>query len=100
MMCACYRRDDAVDPVAYAAAMIAVLSDYSLDVVDHVTDPRTGLPQTSKWLPSVAEVKEACESRVAAMHIPSRRPLGKMQPPRPVNPRMWDDANAKTRFER
>ena len=55
----CYRRDDAADPSVYAAALIAVLSEYPIDVVEHVTDPRTGLPRTLKWLPSVAEVVEA-----------------------------------------
>jgi len=33
-------------------------------VVDYVCDPRTGLPRTLKFLPTVAEVVEACEARV------------------------------------
>ncbi|MET4238571.1 hypothetical protein [Bradyrhizobium sp. RT10b] len=35
------------------------------DIVQHVCDPRTGLPGKMKWMPSVAEVKEACEARSA-----------------------------------
>lgn len=48
----------------YAAAVTAVLSDYPLDVIDYVTDPRTGLPVRSKWLPTVFEVKQACDEHV------------------------------------
>ena len=62
-MFGCYRKAEASDPEIYAAATAAVLSEYPQDVIDFVTDPRTGLPVTSKWLPSVFEVKQACENR-------------------------------------
>jgi hypothetical protein len=42
-------------------AVAATLADYPPDVIEYVTDPRTGLPAKCKWLPSVAEVREACE---------------------------------------
>jgi hypothetical protein len=60
----CYRTGDANDPAIYAGAMIAVLSDYPLDVIEAAVDPRTGLPSQCKWLPTVAEVKEFCEARM------------------------------------
>src|SRR5437879_1072057 len=60
LMFGCYRRAEASDPEIYAAATAAVLSEYSQDVIDYITDPRTGLPSTSKWLPSVYEVRQAC----------------------------------------
>jgi hypothetical protein len=41
-----------------------VLSDYPLDVIEAAVDPRTGLPAQSKWLPTVAEVKDFCEARM------------------------------------
>jgi hypothetical protein len=63
LMFGCYRKGDANDPETYCAAVAAVLSRYSQDVVEYVTDPRTGLPGSCKWLPSVAEVKEACTAR-------------------------------------
>lgn len=44
-------------------AVAATLAEYGPEVVEYVTDPRTGLPAKLKWLPSVAEVREACESR-------------------------------------
>lgn len=59
----CYRKGDANDPEIYTAAVAATLAEYSQEVVEYVTDPRTGLPAKLKWLPSVAEVREACESR-------------------------------------
>jgi hypothetical protein len=60
-MFGCYRKAEASDPEIYAAATAAVLSEYSKEVIDYMTDPRTGLPSKSKWLPSVYEVREACE---------------------------------------
>lgn len=61
LMFGCYRRDDAADPETYSAAVAAVLSEYPLSVVNRVTDPRSGLPSRSQWLPTVKEVREACE---------------------------------------
>lgn len=57
---ACYRKDEAHDPEVYAAAVAAVLSDYSLDIVTLASDPRTGIAGQSKFLPTVAEIKEFC----------------------------------------
>ncbi len=62
-MC-CYRRDDAVDPEIYGGAVIATLCDYPEPVVLEVTDPRRGIPAREKWLPSIAEVRQACEARM------------------------------------
>lgn len=38
-----------------------VLSAYPIDVVDRVVDPLTGLPGRMDWLPTVREVRKACE---------------------------------------
>ena len=64
LMFGCYRRADASDPEVYAAATAAVLNEYPEEVIDFITDPRTGLPSTSQWLPSVFEVRKACDARV------------------------------------
>ena len=61
MLLGCYRTGDAHDPQVYVAAVIAVLSDYPPDIVAAVTDPRTGIPSRIKWLPTIAEIKDACE---------------------------------------
>ena len=66
LLFACYRKDEAHDPQTYSAAVAAVLGDgYSRSIVEYVTDPRTGLPSRQKFLPTVAEVREACDARAA-----------------------------------
>jgi len=66
LLFACYRKDEAHDPQTYSAAIAAVLGDgYSRSIVEYVTDPRTGLPSRQKFLPTVAEVREACDARAA-----------------------------------
>lgn len=57
----CYRMGDANDPEIYTQAVVAVLSDYPDDVITRVVDPRKGLPSRQQFLPTVAEVKAACE---------------------------------------
>ena len=56
----CYRRGDANDPETYTAAITAILSEYSMEVIQHVTDPRTGLARKTNFLPTVQEVDAAC----------------------------------------
>ena len=56
----CYRKADASDPDIYAAAVTAILSEYDEETVAFVTDPRTGLPRSSKWLPTISEIDKAC----------------------------------------
>lgn len=57
----CYRKGDANDPVIYTAAVALVLSQYPEDVVIEVTHPTKGIPSKATWMPSVAEVKKACD---------------------------------------
>ena len=73
MIIGCYRRDDAIDPEMYGDALIAVLSDYPPEVVAAVADPRRGLPASSKFLPAISEVKEACEREMAPVYRERRR---------------------------
>ena len=64
-----FRTGDATDPEVYAGAVIAVLADYPDDVIELVVDPRSGLPSRMNWLPTIAEIKSACED----IHGPRRR---------------------------
>lgn len=57
----CYRTGDANDPETYVAAIISVLAGYPVEVIREVTEPATGLPSKVSWLPTVAEVKKACD---------------------------------------
>ena len=63
LLMACYRKDDATNPEIYAAALTSVLCCYSEEIVRHVTDPRTGIASRDKWLPSIAEVRAACDNQ-------------------------------------
>jgi hypothetical protein len=67
----CYRTGDANDPEVYVRAVVAVLAEYPLEVIAKVCDPRMGLPAKSKWLPTIYEIKDACES--AMIPIDRRR---------------------------
>jgi hypothetical protein len=60
LLLGCYRAGDANDPEVYVAAVVAVLSNFPTDIVRSVCDPVRGLPSQTKWLPTVAEVVEAC----------------------------------------
>jgi hypothetical protein len=60
----CFRTGEAADPEVYVTAISAVLAQYPEQVVRDVTDPIIGLPSRSKWLPTVSEVREACEALV------------------------------------
>lgn len=68
MMLSCYRKDETHNPETYVAAIAAVMGEYDCETVDYVTDPRTGLPSMQKFLPSVAEVREALEIRAERIY--------------------------------
>lgn len=88
MLFSCYRKDEAHDPETYCAAVAATLSEFDRQVVDYVTDPRTGLPSESKWLPNIAEVRAACvheagrRTRLAQPSVKDRLAAYKPPPPR------------------
>lgn len=65
MLFGCYRRGEANDPEIYCAAIAAILGEYSREIIDYATDPRTGLPSKGDFLPTVAEVRSFCEARAA-----------------------------------
>lgn len=67
----CYRKGDANDPKTYVTAVAAVLSDYPEETIRFVTDPRTGMPSRGEWMPTVGEIKRACEEH----HGPVRRAM-------------------------
>ena len=56
-----YRKSDVNDPEVFSSALVAIFSDYPASVSAKVSHPVQGIPARSKFLPSVSEVKEACE---------------------------------------
>lgn len=68
MLFGSYRRGDANDPDAYVAAIAAVLSRYDSDLIREVTDPRTGIASTEKYMsfmPNAGELKCYCDGEAA-----------------------------------
>lgn len=64
----CYRRGDANDPERYVAAIAAVLSVYETELIREVTDPRTGIMTTEKYMtfmPNSGELKVYCDGIAA-----------------------------------
>lgn len=59
-----YRVGDAHDPEVYIAQVVRVLEQYPVEVMREVS---AKLPEESKWLPTIAEVKSACERCWAPM---------------------------------
>ena len=62
-----YRRDDYADPERFVTQLGVVLTDYSDDIIQYVTDPRTGIQRRIKWPPSIPEIVEACDERKKAL---------------------------------
>jgi hypothetical protein len=63
LLLSAYRRDDYADPARFVTQLGVVLSGYSDEVVQYVTDPRTGVQRRIKWAPSIPEIVEACDER-------------------------------------
>jgi hypothetical protein len=72
----CYRRDEAADPEIYFTGTIAILSRYCEWIIMAVTDPADGLPSTCKWLPTLQEIRDACDQLKAGMDRNNERDAG------------------------
>jgi hypothetical protein len=82
MLFGCYRRGDANDPETYVSAISAVLAMYDEEIIREVTDPRTGIAASERYMsfmPNAGELKVYCET-VAARRDRLKR-LGEL--PRP-----------------
>ena len=62
-----YRTDQYSDPDGYLTSLGVVLEQYPDEVIVFITDPRTGVQRISKWPPTISEVVEACDKRVAEL---------------------------------
>lgn len=86
-----FRKGEANDPVRYALATAEVLSRFPRSVIDAVTSPH-GIASQSDWMPSLKEVREACESAMPRQerdidrHQLSPRVI---EPPQPEQPTVF-----------
>ncbi len=69
----CYRKGEAEDAEIYVRAIAAVFSGYPDAVARRIVDPRIGIAGQVQWLPTVAEVKHACEVEMAPIYAEMRR---------------------------
>jgi hypothetical protein len=69
----CYPSSAAYDADTFVLAVAKTLALYPIEIVRSVCDPITGLPGENKWLPSVAEIREACEKRMQPIYAEARR---------------------------
>jgi len=61
LLLGCYRTGDANDPETYVAAIAVTLARYPEEIITAVTHPVTGLPSQKNWLPTIKEVRDACQ---------------------------------------
>lgn len=70
---ACYPRNEANDPEGFLAAATAMLAAYPEAIAERVCDPIRGLPSKNKFLPAIAEIREACEREMVWHDAVERR---------------------------
>lgn len=67
---ASYRSVDLFDPKTFSAVMTATLAQFPEAIVAKVCDPIHGIPSKLKFLPSIAEVREACDKEMSLISKP------------------------------
>jgi hypothetical protein len=68
-----YPRNEANDPESFIAGATAMLARYPEAVVEAVCNPARGLPANNKFLPSIAEIRAACEQEAVWHDAVTRR---------------------------
>lgn len=68
-----FRKGEAEDPLMYTTSVAQLLASYPEDVVLKVTNPVDGLQTKSQWLPTLAEIKAACEALMAPVYREQER---------------------------
>jgi hypothetical protein len=69
----CYRKGDVADPEIYSRGVVAVFTQYPEWAVQAVSSPANGLPSRLQWLPTIAEVKGACEAEIGHLKRSAER---------------------------
>lgn len=57
----CYRTGGANNPEVFVTAIAATLARYPDQIIYDVTDPRSGIPAQLTWMPTIKDVRDACE---------------------------------------
>lgn len=76
VMLGCYRKGEANDPQMYSTAVSALLARYTKYVIEQVTHPLAGLPSRTDFMPTLKELKAACDQEAQRENrINNARPL-------------------------
>jgi hypothetical protein len=80
-----YRMSDYQNPKGFLLTVCSILEEYPPEIVEYVTDPKTGIQRRSKWPPTPAEIVEACAAEIgwrAKIAMNSRlSPAPRLPPP-------------------
>lgn len=64
-MFGCFRKGEANDPKMYTAGVAKTLVNFDEVVIEYVTSIDTGMPAKQDFLPTIHEVRVACEDRAS-----------------------------------
>jgi hypothetical protein len=90
-MMSVYRRDDFSNPTLAAVQYCTFLEQYSDQVIESVTSPKSGLQTEAKFPPTLAEVKAFCDrsqrsfDRIAKRKFEVSRPSASLCAERPID---------------
>ena len=60
-----YRMNDYQNPKGFLLTLCSILEEYPPEIVEYVTNPKTGLQRRCKWPPTPAEIVEACAAEIS-----------------------------------
>jgi hypothetical protein len=75
-----YRKADASDPEVYGRSVVAMLASYPEFVVRRVCAPARGIQSRLRWLPALAEIRDACEAELQPARDMAKRDYGRLPP--------------------
>lgn len=64
-----FKRAETHDPDRFITGVTAIFTMYPVDVVTFLCDPTQGLPVMCDWLPTMREIKEACDREVSRIEL-------------------------------
>jgi hypothetical protein len=70
----------------FVSGAVRILSEYPPEVTSRVVDPKTGIPDKQNWLPTLHEIRKACEAE--AQHQETVKRYAAMGPPPRAAPRI------------
>lgn len=87
-----YRKDEYADAKGFLVQLGTILEEYTDPIVEYVTHPSTGIQRRLKFPPSLAEVVEACDTRVRMVEAQLEQVR---EENRAELRKLWPAANAK-----